>query len=176
MDIKIPEVTDGVIRIVPFCRHHITERYVSWLNDPDVVRYSEQRHKKHTLQTAIEYHDVQKNTNNYILAIEKTGDELLHVGNLRVLVNTDNNWASLSISVGDKEYWGTGVGSRAWILMLETLLDVMNYRMVIAGTMEVNEPMISLMKRSGMIIDCVLPRRFMWEGRETGLVWASISR
>ena len=45
--------------------------------------------------------------------------------------------------------------------------------MVVAGTMEVNEPMINLMKSSGMKIDCVLPGRFIFEEREVGLLWAS---
>lgn len=170
---KFTEISDEVVRIVPFSEHHITDTYVNWLNDPDVVNYSEQRHKTHTMKSSMKYHDIQKGTNNFIFAIEKLCDKALFVGTLRVLVNSDNNWASLSIMIGDKSCWGSGIGSRAWVLMLDTLLNVLNFRMVIAGTMEVNKPMVKLIKKSGMKIDCVLPGRFIYKGREVGLLWAS---
>ena len=38
------------LTLTPFnTERHLTERYVAWLSDPDVVRYSEQRHRTHTL-------------------------------------------------------------------------------------------------------------------------------
>ena len=167
------DICNQEVKISPFADHHLTEKYVAWLNDPDVVRYSEQRHKTHTLKSSVDYHNATINTNNYVLAIEKRGENPLHIGNLRVLINTEYNWASLSIMIGDKSCWGTGIGGRAWTLMLDTLLNTFNFRMGVAGTMEVNEPMINLMKSSGMKIDCVLPGRFIFEEREVGLLWAS---
>lgn len=44
-----PPLDPGPCRVVRFADRHLTERYVGWLNDPAVVRYSEQRHSRHTL-------------------------------------------------------------------------------------------------------------------------------
>lgn len=171
---KFPEITDGVIRILPFDERHLNENYISWLNDIEVVRYSEQRHKTHTIESCTKYYEDQKNSENYFLAVELVEKERRHVGNIGVSVDSLNNVADLSIIIGDKSMWGTGVGSRAWSLALNAILYDLNFRMVTAGTMESNKPMINLMKRSGMNIDGILPRRFMLEGNEVGFVAASI--
>lgn len=173
---EFPEITDGVVRIISFNEKHLNENYVSWLNDIDVVRYSEQRHRKHSLESCRSYYEEQKKSDNYFLAIELAGKEIRHVGNLGISVNFVNNIVDLSILIGDRSVWGTGVGSRAWSLALKTILYDLNFRMVTAGTMEVNKPMISLMMRSGMKIDGVLPDRFIFEGDEVGLVLASITK
>jgi [ribosomal protein S5]-alanine N-acetyltransferase len=36
--------------IVPFSEKHLQEKYVGWLNDKELMRYSEQRHKKHDFE------------------------------------------------------------------------------------------------------------------------------
>jgi RimJ/RimL family protein N-acetyltransferase len=168
-----PELSDDLIRIVPFTESHLSRQYIGWLNDPEVVRYSEQRHLRHTLKSCRRYLEAQQVSANYFLAVHVSALADRHVGNLGVSVDIHNRTADLSILIGDKSQWNTGVGTRAWMLTLETLLTRLKFRLVTAGTMEPNQPMIGLMKRSGMNIDGILPRRFLWEGREVGLVMAS---
>jgi RimJ/RimL family protein N-acetyltransferase len=170
---EFPVITDGSIRVLPFGEEHLTERYVGWLNDPEVVRYSEQRHGQHSLESSRQYFEAQKKSENWFLAIESLEDVPVHIGNLGVLVNRANKLADVSIMVGDKDYWGTGAGNRAWQLVLDTLLDELGFRMVIARTLVVNKPMIRVMERSGMTIDSSLPRRFFWEGRKVDVICAS---
>jgi RimJ/RimL family protein N-acetyltransferase len=171
-DLNFTDFYDGIIRLTPFSQRHITEKYVSWLNDPVVVRYSEQRHCKHTLQTCRDYFLLQKNSRNLFLAIEH--DDFGHVGNIGVRVDINNNAADLSIIIGDQQVWGKGVGSRAWMASLKILIETLGFRVVTAGAMEVNEPMIKLMKASGMQIQGIIPRRFLWEGFEVGMVIGSM--
>ena len=173
---EFPYMSDNVIQLVPFELRHLNDNYISWLNDIEVVRYSEQRHKIHSLESCRNYFEQQQKSDNYFLAVELIDKQITHVGNVGVSVDFSNKIADLSIIIGDKSLWGTGVGSRAWSLALKAVLFDFNFRMVTAGTMEVNKSMIKLMKRSGMNIDCVLPRRFMFEGEEIGFVAASISK
>ena len=173
--LKFPECYDDKVRIVEFSERHLTERYVGWLNDPEVVRYSEQRHHEHTLATCIEYFETQKRSPNYFLAIEIIDSNTCHVGNIGVEVDRFNNKADVSILIGEKNVWGTGVASRAWGLVLNVLIQRLGFRLLTAGTMETNIPMIKLMKRSGMTIDAILPNRFVYENKQIGLVAASYS-
>lgn len=71
----------------PFREHHLTEAYVGWLNDPEVVRYSEQRHQKHTMESAREYFQTQENSINSFIAIEVLEGDAIHIGNMRAFVN-----------------------------------------------------------------------------------------
>jgi len=172
-DHPFPDYSDGIIRVIEFTENHLTEKYVSWLNDPLVVRFSEQRHFKHTLQSCREYYSSQKSSADYFLAIEHEDIRFGHIGNIGVAVDRYNKAADLRIIIGDKRVWRMGIGKRAWTAVMKNLLEVLGFRIVTAGTMEVNEPMIGLMKSSGMHIHGIIPRRFLWEGREVGLVFGS---
>ena len=54
--------------------------------------------------------------------------------------------------------------------MLDELLLRRDMRKVTAGTMAVNEPMLRLMRRSGMSVEAVRARQFVCDGREVDLV------
>lgn len=161
------------IRVIDFNSEHLTENYISWLNDQEVVKYSEQRHEKHNLDSVRKYFFEKCHSNDYFLAIEFFDNKWIHIGNIGVSVNKPNNIADVSIIIGDKKYWGKGIAIIAWNLVLDLLLNKLNFRIVTAGTMEINEPMINLIKKSEMKIDAVLPARFDFEGNYISMVIAS---
>ena len=171
-----PEVSNGDVSLTEFTVNHLTKRYISWLNDPEVVRYSEQRHRAHTLDSCETYLHEKRLSGDYFLAVEvgRPGP-VHHVGNIGISVDLKNSVADLSIMIGEKECWGNGVGSLAWCLAIHTLFERLDFRLITAGTMSANEPMRKLFKRSNMLIDAVLPERFLWEGELVDLVVASIS-
>ncbi len=163
------------VRVVDFTFNHISNRYISWLNDKEVVKFSEQRHFFHSFETAEKYFHEKQNSEDFFLAIEFLDYKWVHVGNIGVSVNKPNQLADLSILVGDKNYWGKGIALTAWNLVLDYLLNNLRFRIVTAGTMEINTPMIKLMKKSEMNIDAVLPSRFNLDGKYYSLVVASKS-
>ena len=170
-----PTVSKGTVRIRSITEEHLTKTYVGWLNDPEVIKYSRQRQVIHTIDTVQEYYEIRKNSAGWLLAIEAIEDTPVHIGNINISVNSEDNYIGLSILVGNKKYWGTGHAYQAWQLALDTSLDELGFRLAIAGAMEINKPMIRLMEKSGMDIDGILPRRFIWNGREVGMVCASKS-
>lgn len=163
----------GDLYISVFRDELLTERYVGWLNDAEVVRYSEQRHKNHTLQSCSDYLANMRSAGSLFLSIEVVLGKPCHIGNISVSIDIPNNSADLSILIGDKGMWGKGYASIAWSALMEYLLFEVGFRRVTAGTMEVNDSMIRLIKRSGMDIDCVRPRHFLWEQQEVAFVGAS---
>ena len=163
----------GDLYISIFSEELLTERYVSWLNDSEVMRYSEQRHKKHTLHSCSDYLASMRSADRLFLSIEVDVGKPCHIGNISVSMDIPNNSADLSIMIGDKEMWGKGFASIAWIAVMEYLLYEAGLRRVTAGTMDVNDSMIRLIKRSGMNIDSVRLRHFIWEGQEVAFVTAS---
>ena len=57
------------LRLEPFAERHLTPVYVSWLNDPDVTRYSEQRFRAHTIESCRDYVSAFENSANSLWAI-----------------------------------------------------------------------------------------------------------
>jgi len=171
-----PEILSGDLRIVEFSESHLTPRYVSWLNDPETVRFSEQRHRVHTIDSCRDYFVSQSASNNYFLAIEETSAGLGHIGNVGVTMDIHNHSADISIIIGEKQQRGRGFGLTAWNAVLNACFDQLKLRIITAGTMEPNHSMVRVFEKSGMIIEAVLSKRFLWEGSETGMVLASIHR
>jgi [ribosomal protein S5]-alanine N-acetyltransferase len=71
--------------LVPFEESYISEEYLSWLNDPILMRYSEQRHVIHTVETARKFLMSFENSQNRFLACVSK-DSKKHFGN--VVFNT----------------------------------------------------------------------------------------
>lgn len=158
--------------MVPFDEYHLTHRYVEWLNDPLVVRYSEQRHRRHTLESCQAYFESFQESPNEFLAIEAEDATLGHIGNIAVTVDVANRVGDVSIMVGERRAWGQGLGGQAWCAVLDELLTNGRFRKITAGTMAANAPMLRLLERSGMIIEGRRSRQFLLENAEVDLILA----
>lgn len=168
-----PALDLGRCRLVPFTEGHLSDRYVGWLNDPAVVRYSEQRHRHHDLASCTAYLQAMLASHDLFLAIEAVDPALGHIGNISVSFDYPNRSADVSIMVGETAARGTGLGGVAWKGILDWLLTDDGLRRVTAGTMAKNSAMIALMENSGMTIECMRPRAFICEGEEVAMVLAA---
>lgn len=165
---QMPTLDDGTVRLEPFA--HLTDRYVQWLNDPETVKYSEQRHSAHTLESCKIYRESLKPPHKLWAII---APPFGHVGNVSATVDKHNRVADLAILIGRR---GQGIGTRAWTLALDWLLGPGGMRKVTAGTMAANEPMLALMKNSGMVEEGRQRGRFLLGGVPTDAVMATKER
>ena len=166
-------IQDHDLTIRDFSEEHLSERYVAWLNDSEVVKYSEQRHHSHSLSSCKDYYESIAGSDNLFLAIETSDITPHHIGNIGVGIDKFNNLADVSIIIGEKKAWGKGYATRAWCAVLDHLANQMNIRKITAGTMSCNTPMINLMKRSHMIIEAERPKHFILDSQEIGFVMAA---
>lgn len=157
------------LKILPFGKKHFTKRYISWLNDKDVVEFSEQRHQKHTRKTCQSYIKSLKKNKGKLYAIELRNH--CHIGNISVHRNIENGTAEIGILIGEKKEWGKGYGGEALSLILKMLLQDATIRKITAGAMSENKGMIKLACGSGMKIEAVIPKYFYWNQRQINLVY-----
>lgn len=168
-----PELEFPGGRLVPFCEEHLSERYVSWLNDPDVVRYSELRHTPQTHQSCVDYSSSLTKGGHFFWAIETSNGDRVHVGNIVAYVDHPNLTANLTILVGEKRVWGKGTGAAAWATALSWLLNEGGMRKVTAGTMSCNKAMLRLMEKSGMKQEARLNAQLMLDNQTVDVIMAS---
>ncbi len=91
----------GRLTIAPFGEEQLTERYVSWLNDAEVVAHSVQRLRRHTIATCDAYLKSFDGSDDQFLAIVCKSDELGHIGNMTIRVDARNGLGDLSILIGE---------------------------------------------------------------------------
>ncbi len=169
-----PTLETTRLRLVPFAERHLTERYVGWLNDPDVVRYSEQRHRRHSLDSCRRYFESLAGSSDHFWAIEAKDPALGHIGNITVTVDEPNRVGDVAILLGEKSAWGGGLGGEAWGEVCRFLLAEGAMRKVSAGTMATNHAMLGIMRRTGMIEEGRRPRHFLLDGAEVDLIYVAL--
>lgn len=167
---------EGVrIRLVPFEEGHISERYIGWLNDPEVVRYSVHRHYRHDRRSCEAFLESMRGSGSIFAAILLKGDNggARHVGNIAVNFDPPNATADMSILIGERDVWGTGIGTEAWLLLQDHLLEACGVRKLTAGAVEQNVGMLRIMENAGMHIEARRERQYVVDGREVDLLYGA---
>jgi len=170
--IETPIIETSNVFLVPFANVHLTQRYVSWLNDPEVVRFSENRHRDHTLASCKDYFVSMLGASNLFWALmHKDGN--CHIGNITAYLDIPNATADLAIMIGDRSFQGLGLGLEVWNAAMEWLLGDGGFRKVTAGAMSANKRMIRIMTVSGMQIEGHRKRHFILDGKEVDMIIAA---
>ena len=141
----------------------ITPEYLSWLNDPKVVCYSNQRFREHTDQTSRAYLAMFNNSPNLFFAIRMC-DSLKMVGTMTAYIAQAHDTADMGLMVGDRTRWGKGIGLDAWQTLMAYLLTDRKMRKVSGGTLRCNVGMIRIMERSDMQLEAVRVKQQIVEG------------
>lgn len=160
-----PEIPLDQIKLSPLLK--VEADYSFWLNDPEVVRFSEQRHYEHTMESCAAYVASFDHERDHIWGIYLHGG---HVGNITAHRDPPNFGAQMGIMLGDKSVWGCGVGTAAWCAVMMWLFQERNVRKITAGCMESNFGMRRIMERSGMTREAVLYRHFLLDGQPENMV------
>lgn len=124
-----------------------TPEQVRWLNDPEVVRFSEQRHQRHTQYSQMTYINSFKD-GSHIWRIIHIGSGK-HIGNIAAIYDAPNKRADVGIMIGEAGFWGAGYGTEAWNAVCSWLLGEGGLRKLEAGCMRNNEAMLKIIRGSG---------------------------
>jgi len=138
----------------PFTAADISNEYLGWLKDPEVVRFSNQRFRVHTRETALAFVNSFAGSGNLFLGIRLAENQRL-VGTITAYRSQPHQTADMGILIGDRDCWGKGIGLDAWASLMDYLLNICRLRKVTGGTLRCNVGMVRIMERSGMILEAV---------------------
>lgn len=147
----------------------ITDDYVSWLNDPSIVMYSNQRFKVHTRESSRLYLKSIAQADAIFIAIKDIQTNKM-IGTMTSYLNVYHHTADIGIMLGDKSYWGQGIGRQSWKMLMDFLLYKANVRKVTGGTLSCNHGMISIMEGLGMLPDGVRISQEIVAGRSQDII------
>lgn len=139
-------------KIRPFVESDINEDYISWLNDDEIMQFSNQRFIIHNRESSLNYMNGFIDTSNAFFAVEDVETSKL-IGTITVYFSEREGIADLGILLGDKEFAGKGFGKDCWCATIEWLKNQDNVRKITAGTVSVNKPMLALMRAADMLED-----------------------
>lgn len=162
-----PTLSTPALILKPLLR--ASKRNVDWLNDPEVVQYSENRHHKHT----------QLSCNRYIASF--IGDSHIwaittiqnghHIGNITSTHDENNKISEIAILIGDKDEWGKGYGREAWTAVVQWVLGSGKVRKIEAGCSANNLIMKNILDRDEqMRLEGNIRLHFLFQGHPVNML------
>lgn len=157
------------LKLYRFSEDFISDQYVSWLNNKELMRYSRQRRTAHTKESCLAYLKAFDGSPNHFFAVVDTIDNR-HVGNISVYIDVYTNIADIAIVMGERQANGKGYGKQAWGLTMAYLFESLNIRKITAGTMACNIGMIKVAQHWGMQQEAQLRQQDIYEGSPVDVV------
>jgi RimJ/RimL family protein N-acetyltransferase len=142
---------------------------VNWINDPDVHKYLHYEIPLRLDKTIEWFQRVSKDNTRYDLIIETI--ESTPIGLIGLIgINKRYQSAEFYIAIGNKEYWGRGVGAEASSLIANwafTSLEL--YKLWVTVRAE-NKAMIAMMTKIGYKIEGTLKEERVVDGKRVDIV------
>lgn len=161
---------DEKVLLRSFTASDINDTYIGWLNDPDVVRFSNQRFLKHDQGTSSRYLASFEGTDNLFISVRRLPDDN-PIGTMTAYFSRHHGTVDVGILIGDKSVWGMGYGQDAWNTLTNWLLARDGIRKLTAGTLACNHGMIKLMERSGMHHEATRKEQEIVEGQAVDILY-----
>ena len=139
-------------------------RYLSWLKDYEVTKYTEQSDKKQSL-TKIESYVVEKlvSPNDFLFGIFFCGE---HVGNIKIgPIKWEHLCCDVSYFIGDRNLWGRGVATESIQLAIKFAFNDLKLEKIRAGYYSTNIASGAVLSKCGFIVEGVLREAVIFEGR-----------
>lgn len=151
-DVGFAEGSSVILR--PLEHSDLNERYLAWLNDPEVTRYTETGTFPSTAEDLETYYrDVNRSKSDVILAIVDKGSER-HIGNVKLgSIHWIHRSAIFGILIGEKEFWHKGLGLEATRLMVEYGFERLNLHRVDLGVFAEHEAAVRCYKKVGFKVE-----------------------
>ena len=129
------------IRLKEITLSDVNKTYQKWMNDSEIFRFSKQSYKKHSLKQIKEFAlDKKKSKNEFlykILVYENKKNK--HIGNIKLgPINFENKTADISYFIGEKNYWGQGITTKAIKMIINLAKKKFKLKKLQAGHWEKN--------------------------------------
>ena len=151
------------VELLPFSPADVSDAYVGWLNDPEVMRFTEARHASHTRESAAAY--VAACEASDTVRLWRIAADGAHVGNLRLSgIDRHNRRASIALIIGDRRQWGRGIGPAAINRAADIGFGELDLNKLSAGIYANNPASVRAFEKAGFRAEARLADHYMFEG------------
>ena len=157
-----PAIETPRLFLAPYRASMVVHRHIGWLNSKEGMKYSEQRHHVHTLETQHEYLNRFPVHSHIWLIIAR--DPQAHIGTITAHIDPFNKTANMGVMIGEPSYRGKGYATEAWREVMD-FLWASDIEKIEAGMMMTNGPMVAVCTKAGMIIEGYQSRHFLVDNK-----------
>ncbi|MDP1997520.1 MAG: GNAT family N-acetyltransferase [Gallionella sp.] len=168
-------ITSERLLFRPLSQHDVTERYVSWLNDPEVNRYLEIRFSHHTLESCSAFvAATNADPTSHLFGIFDRSCGL-HIGNIKIgFIKQVYSSGQLSLFLGEKSYWGKGFATEAISAITGWAFNELALIRVEAGCCDENLGSLRAFLKVGYTVEGYFRKNTVLDNRRIGGFWLGI--
>jgi ribosomal-protein-alanine N-acetyltransferase len=150
-------------------------KYLSWINDADITRGIYTGLYPTSLNDLKDYVKASvRSTNSTLFAICDSKNDL-HIGNIKLeSFDLVSRTCGLGLIIGDRSYWGKGVGSEACRLLIDYAFAKLNFRKITLIVFSNNIAAFNLYKKMGFNVEGVLKEHIYCEGKYVDKIFMSV--
>ncbi len=146
-------------------RADVTEKYLSWMNNPAVMQYLESRFYPHSLDSLLEFvAAMEHDRDNLFLAIVLK-DVDRHIGNIKLgPINWLHRFADIGLLIGEQDCWGKGYATEAIQILTHYAFNRLNLHHLTAGCYAQNVGSAKAFIKAGWQQEGLRPKHFFSDG------------
>jgi RimJ/RimL family protein N-acetyltransferase len=170
-------ISGSQVYLRPLERSDLNEGYLSWLNDPEITRYLETGTFPSTMRDLERFFEnVTGSRAEVILAIihKKSG---VHIGNVKLgPINWVHRVASFGMLIGDRKFWGQGLGEECVRLTVEYGFNKLNLHRIDLGVFAEHESAVRCYEKAGFKIEGRFREDLFQGGEYKDRLWMGLLR
>lgn len=149
----------------------VNEKYVGWLNDPQINQYLETRFSAQSAQSLLDFVKSKLNNNIEPLFAICSIENDEHIGNIKLgPINPHHKYADISLFIGEKAYWGKGLATEAIKLLTNYGFKTLNLNKLCASAYVENIGSINAFKKCGYLEEGLLRKKYVSGDKLTDIV------
>ena len=148
-----------------------TDKYLSWLNDPQVNQYLETRFSLQSINSIRDFvRSVNSRNNEHLFGVFlKDGDR--HIGNIKVgPISPHHGVADISLFIGARECWGQGFATEAIAAISSHAFRQLGVRKLSAGMYAPNQGSCQAFLKCGYQHEGVRREHYLLDGKPCDII------
>ena len=147
----------------------VSKKYVDWLNNYEITRFTEQKNYTHSISSVEKYVD-QKflSKDEFLFGIFYKKN---HVGNIKLgPIKWDHMTSEVSFFVGNKVHWGKQITTESLKKIIKFSKSELRIKKINAGYYIINKGSAKVFRNCGFEIEGIKKNEIIYEGRRIDTV------
>ena len=132
--------------------NNVTNKYLNWYKSKEVTKYSDNQYRNFSLDNQINY--VESCLKSKDIELYGIFDNKYHIGNICMSgLESFHYRAEISYVIGDKNYWGKGIASKAVKLIINLAKEKYSLHKLFAGVSSMNIASQKVLQNGGFSLE-----------------------
>jgi len=152
------------ISLKKISKKDITIDYINWMNDVEVVQFTEQKYKKHTKKNIVSFIEKTNKDKSSIIFGVFFEDKI--IGTIKIgKINKIHKSADISYVIGNKNFWNRGVGTIIVKRVCSFIFKKLKLKKITAGTYSLAKGSQNILIKNGFKLEGVLVKQIFYKNR-----------